>query len=151
MYSGVALFRAYLRRAAFLCDLMDDSTPYPFGDFLSALAPHIGPDPLIEKAVHSLPRDNGRAGAVRLMTSLLRWEKYSEEIVALGLEELIDLYEPMLLFFQRGQSFYRENGLVYIGTGGFSIGRPEVMKDYPILEIMDATYLDQLDTEEKIV
>lgn len=141
-----ALFFEYLRRAAVLCDVLEDTSPYAFGDFLSVFSPQIGPDISIDRAVESIPPDKDRAWGfrLRLMTNLLRWEKYSDESES---DQILNLYEPLLMFFDRGGSFYREKGLVYIDDSGFNVGTAQKMVNYPPLKSLEKEFLDQIDAQ----
>jgi len=109
MMSRRLLMREYLRRAALWAQAYSAEDEWPFFDVTEHIDPEFRLSPEIgaalDKFLGTVPewflRDTC-AGAVRMAE--LRLQKQA------GLPDLPDLYEPLVLFYERGGEFLYDNG-----------------------------------------
>ncbi|MET8752910.1 hypothetical protein ABZW32_22830 [Streptomyces sp. NPDC004667] len=140
------LLREYMRRAALWARAYSAAEVWPFFDVTPYAAPEFVPAPELAGALTEflggigwVEVGNTCAGAVRLaeLRSL-------EPAVGAGLP---DLYEPLLLFYERGGEFYRDDAGFLELTGvrykhgplaGFLGGAPLTRLDGRVLDALDA-------------
>lgn len=144
------LMREYLRRAALWAQAYSAESAWPFFDVTEYVDPDFRLSPEIaaeiEEFLSTVPGELLRitcAGAV-LMAGIRARNPA-------GLPDLPDLYEPLVLFYERGGEFVQDNagGLDLTGVSF----RPKGLKDNlgtPPFRALSATVLDALDAEGRI-
>lgn len=144
------LMREYMRRAALWAQAYASESAWPFFDVTDYVDPNFRlpselatelDEPL--KGIASSPIQKTCLGAVRL--AWLRDQKSAT------LPDLADLYEPLILFYERGGEFLSDNA-GFLDLTGVSI-KPMSLQDNlrttPFLTLCNAT-LDALDAEGRI-
>ncbi|MFE5805173.1 hypothetical protein [Streptomyces sp. NPDC056491] len=144
------LMREYLRRAALWSQAYSVEGAWPFFDVTEFVDPEFRMSPemtaelaeFLSRVPDSALQDTC-AGAVRLA------EMRAQNPTALP--DLPDLYEPLVLFYERGGEFLRDNvgGLDLTGVS-FRLGTPQGKLRTPGFETLGGTVLDALDAEGRI-
>ncbi len=160
--STFALVSEYLRRAAVVAAALGGAAEWPFFD-ASALVtlPSVDSDtllgPLEEKFtefnVH-LDKIPQGAGTLRvdsygrsLCAWYIRWAALKNDL-ALAAQNLPDLYEPLIVMYERGGSFTRHHGEIEIFPNiSLQPGSPERWLSREPLTALDSETLDQIDRE----
>ncbi|MFJ1566998.1 hypothetical protein ACIOG8_22740 [Streptomyces erythrochromogenes] len=144
------LMREYLRRAALWAQAYSAESAWPFFDVTEYVDPgfRLSPEKAAELKAYlgHVPRSEIRetcAGAVRLAEM--------RERNPAALPGLPDLYEPLILFYERGGEFLRDDagGLDLAGVS-FRPGTPQGNLGTPPFRAFDVTVLDALDAEGRI-
>ncbi|MFE7099572.1 hypothetical protein [Streptomyces erythrochromogenes] len=144
------LMREYLRRAALWAQEYGVESAWPFFDVTEYVDPEFRLSPgtaaELEAFLGRVPGSEIRetcAGAVRLA-------EMREQNPAAA-PDLPDLYEPLVLFYERGGEFARDNagGLDLTGVS-FRPGTPQGNLSTPPLLALGETVLDALDTEGRV-
>ncbi len=167
--SQAALMREFLRRAAVVSQTMAGNTDWRWDDFTQLLPLPLsvrrslpayvfldkelryeqpGADPLEDEVIALNKEMNERrinAGwySRKACWWSIRWAsvKTHRYVVSLGLP---DPYEPLIVFYERGGSFYREQGILYMDGANVM---ERAYQDLPPLPL-DPAALDALDTLE---
>lgn len=144
------LLREYMRRAALWAQACSAEKEWPFFDATQHLTPkpHLSPGFAEELriALSPVPNDAVKrtcAGAVHLA----ELRRQAPEAVP----DLPDLYEPLILFYERGGEFVRDNAGFLDLTG--VLFRPGTLKGHlgtPPLETLSSIALDAVDAEGRI-
>ncbi|MFJ9939004.1 hypothetical protein [Streptomyces erythrochromogenes] len=144
------LMREYLRRAALWAREYAVESAWPFFDVTEHVDPgfRLSPETVaeLEACLCRVPGPELRetcAGAVRL--AVMR------ERNPAALPDLPDLYEPLVLFYERGGEFVRDDagGLDLTGVS-FRPGTPQGNLGTPPFRALDATVLDALDARGRV-
>ncbi|MGW6613691.1 hypothetical protein ACWGA0_09585 [Streptomyces erythrochromogenes] len=144
------LMREYLRRAALWAQAYSAGSAWPFFDVTAYVDPgfRLAPRTAAELDVY-LGRVPGAeiretcAGAVRLADM--------RERNPAVLPDLPDLYEPLVLFYERGGEFVRDNAGGPDLTGvSFRPGTPHGNLGTPPFRALDGTVLDALDAVGRV-
>jgi hypothetical protein len=107
--SRAVLMREYLRRAALWAQAYDATADWPFFDLARYVAPDFVLDPAISAEMEEyINRDVGTPSIQTVCRGAVRWAAVRADATA-GLPDLPDMYEPLLLMFERG--------------GGYAIGQ----------------------------
>ncbi|MFH7599493.1 hypothetical protein WDV06_30985 [Streptomyces racemochromogenes] len=145
------LFREYLRRAAVWSQAYAEAeAAWPFFDITAHAAPEFRLPAETEAALAELlgrlPSGEVRAtcaGAVRL--AALRTQDPA------AFPGLPDLYEPLVLFYERGGEFLRESsGAVDLTGVSLRLGTPGAYRGNPPVTHLGTTVLDALDADGRI-
>ncbi|MEV6679344.1 hypothetical protein AB0N09_21200 [Streptomyces erythrochromogenes] len=144
------LMREYLRRAALWARECSAESAWPFFDVTEHVDPgfRLSPETAAELRAYldRVPGPELRetcAGAVRL--AVVR------ERNPAALPDLPDLYEPLVLFYERGGEFVRDDagGLDLTGVS-FRPGTPQGNLGTPPFRALDGTVLDALDARGRV-
>ncbi|WP_051893318.1 hypothetical protein [Streptomyces erythrochromogenes] len=144
------LMREYLRRAALWAQEYSAESAWPFFDVSEYVDPgfRLSPETAAELDAYlgRVPGSEIRetcAGAVRLA-------EMREQNPA-ALPDLPDLYEPLVLFYERGGEFVRDNagGLDLTGVS-FRPGTPQGNLSTPPFRALNETVLDALDARGRV-
>ncbi|MGA5100647.1 hypothetical protein ACPCAC_25185 [Streptomyces lavendulocolor] len=144
------LIREYLRRAALWAQTFSVESKWPFFDVTEYVDPEFTLPPgmatSLEEYLQNVPEGPVRrtcAGAVRLAG--LRAQHPTM------LPDLPDLYEPLVLFYERGGEFFRDNAGFLDLTGVlFKPGTLQHHRRTPPLDTLCATALDAVDAEGRV-
>ncbi|MCX4518415.1 hypothetical protein OHA69_12175 [Streptomyces anulatus] len=145
------LMREYLRRSALWAEAYSAEEAWPFFDITNYVAPELSLPKSLSLDLNEFLRTRMTglvkttcAGAVRLAE--LRTQNPAAEKPSLP-----ELYEPLLVMYERGGDFMRDNSGA-LDLTGVSF-RPGTMRDYlgdtPIVTVR-ASVLDALDTEGRV-
>ncbi|WP_183066746.1 hypothetical protein [Streptomyces sp. gCLA4] len=144
------LMREYLRRAALWAQEYAADSAWPFFDVTQYVDPEFRPSPAtaaeLQVFLSRVPAPEIRetcAGAVRLADM--------RERNPAALPDLPDLYEPLVLFYERGGEFVRDNagGLDLTGVS-FRPGTSQGNLRTPPFLALGETVLDALDTKGRV-
>ncbi|MEU9148718.1 hypothetical protein [Streptomyces sp. NPDC048349] len=144
------LMREYLRRAALWAQAYSAERAWPFFDVTEYVDPEFRLSPEtaaeLEEYLSRVPGSALKAtcaGAVRLA-------ELREQNPA-ALPDLPDLYEPLVLFYERGGEFLRDNagGLDLTGVS-FRLGTPQGNLGTPPFHALSERVLDALDAKGRI-
>lgn len=144
------LMREYLRRAALWAQAYSAEDAWPFFDVTEYVAPDFRLSPEVATELeefltkvpgHALKRTC--AGAVRLADLRVQNSAWHPD--------LPDLYEPLVLFYERGGEFLQDNagGLDLTGVS-FRPGTPQGNLGTPPLLTLSETVLDAVEAEGRI-
>lgn len=144
------LMREYLRRAALWAKAYSVETAWPFFDATQYVDPGFQLSPglsaQLDELLLTVPGEflqSTSAGAVRMAE--LQAQKPAM------LPALPDLYEPLVLFYERGGEFVQDNGGGIDLTGvSFRPGRLEDNLHTPPFNALNETVLDALDAKGRI-
>ncbi|GGP35291.1 hypothetical protein [Streptomyces sindenensis] len=145
------LMREYMRRAALWAEFYSAEEAWPFFDITNYAAPEL-------KLPQSLSRDLNEFLRTRMVglvmttcAGAVRLAELRAQDPATGEPNLPELYEPLLVMYERGGDFMRDNSGA-LDLTGVSF-RPGTMQDYlgdtPIVTVR-ASVLDALDAEGRI-
>lgn len=144
------LLREYMRRAALWARTYSAENEWPFFDATQYTTPELHLSPELNEELQTflshVPNDAVKrtcAGAVRLA------ELHRQTSAAVP--DLPDLYEPLVLFYERGGEFVRDNAGFLDLTG--VLFRPGTLEGYlgtPPLETLSSTVLEAVDAEGRI-
>lgn len=144
------LLREYMRRAALWAEVYSAESEWPFFDVTQYVAPdfHLPPQfaAKLEEYLSHVPSGAVRrtcAGAVRMAELQTHYPD--------AVPDLPDLYEPLVLFYERGGEFVRDNAGFLDLTG--VLFRPGTLRGHlgaPSLSTLSDTVLDAVDAEGRI-
>lgn len=139
--SRVALLREFLRRSALWSEALGCPTLWPFFDLAARVDP---PSPEVEP-----PRLRPGVALPELVRATLGWMLRWEAIgaAAPGVD-LPDPYEPLLVCYERGGAFRREQRLLDVGLAALALGERDEHLHRAALRSLDPAELDRLDGEE---
>ncbi|KOU66394.1 hypothetical protein ADK55_05770 [Streptomyces sp. WM4235] len=145
------LFREYTRRAAVWAQAYAAEGGWPFFDVTSYVDPEFQPTPELAaelaEFLDRLPNGEVRqtcSGAVRMA------ELRAQNPAAFS--DLPDLYEPLVLFYERGGEFTRDDaGFLDLTGVRFRLGTLESHLGNPPVTLLGDTVLDALDADGQVV
>ncbi|MEM6281157.1 MAG: hypothetical protein AAF787_03110 [Chloroflexota bacterium] len=151
--SQLALFNEYLRRCALWSHALNWNTAHPVAsDFPGHILPDVRATPVNATLMQQTLRTLGKTSVYErmLLTHILNWSAIADSatVRAFGLP---DLYEPVLLFYERGgwlNKSAREGEWEISGVID-RIDRASAYHDLPPLDI-DEALLDELDAEHRV-
>lgn len=144
------LMREYLRRAALWAQTYSAESAWPFFDVTKYVDPEFQASPEIamelEEFLRKVPGSALKrtcAGAVRLADLRAQNSAWNPN--------LPDLYEPLVLFYERGGEFLQDNagGLDLTGVS-FRPGTPQSNSGRPPFLALNETVLDAVETEGRV-
>ena len=171
--SQVALMREYLRRSALVAEALGGTADWPWNDAAARLTlPGVDPrflpgyalldpepeyrgpgtDPLEDRVLALSRRILGGADhpTVYMRNTCLwdiRWEAVSSH-PSLAPLDLPDLYEPLIVMYERGGWFRMEHGYIDLGETMIAISFRQALHLTP-LPALDSQALDRLDEQER--
>ncbi|MEO3751587.1 hypothetical protein [Streptomyces sp. B6B3] len=146
--SRALLMREYLRRAACWARAYGAERVWPFFDIVEYIDPTVQVDDDVLAELDELSSHMGTLYVRTTCQAAVRWAALREKTEPQP-SDLPDLYEPLLLMYERGGGFYIEE---FIELNGIAIRRGNVETNLaatPFLTLAPAT-LDAMDAEGKI-
>ncbi|MEV4440466.1 hypothetical protein AB0K09_15865 [Streptomyces sp. NPDC049577] len=143
--SRAALLREYLRRMAHWARAFNAEAYWPFFDLAPLVDPTVRPsDGVIAELDEYLSEHVGWPSIARTCRGAVNWAALRAQ-TTVGLPDLEDPYEPLLLLYQRGGGFTVESHFIDL-TGVAVPIKPleEHLMPDPIVEL-DPKVLDELD------
>ncbi|WP_437112455.1 hypothetical protein [Streptomyces cinnamoneus] len=109
--SRTLLMREFLRRAALWVEYLGGSDRWPFIDIAERVDPSVRADEqLIEQLDEFMSDHVPEYNARRACRAAVHWEMLREH-TQVGLPDLEDPYEPLIVLYERGGVFFVENGV----------------------------------------
>ncbi|MET9919409.1 hypothetical protein ABZZ04_20245 [Streptomyces sp. NPDC006435] len=144
--SRALLMREYMRRAALWAQACGAEEKWPFFDVTEFVDPAFRPAPEVESELEDYVAHNvGTPSTARTCRGAVHWAALRER-GGVGLPDLPDPYEPLLLMYERGGGYSIEEFIdlygVMIPYGNFESN----LNAEPFLTLAPST-LDTLDTE----
>lgn len=144
--SHVALFREYLRRSAIWAKALNCTELWPFFDIATRISPDSG---VSQDKIDRLAQHLAAFHLSKNVKQTCQWYLHFCEIETIPIVKQYDLptpYEPLILMYERGATFYTEHGFFCVSIA--SIPR----KDWshyerltPLLPL-ESSVLDRLDS-----
>ncbi|MGR4881843.1 hypothetical protein ACIPUC_20960 [Streptomyces sp. LARHCF249] len=145
------LMREYLRRAGLWAQAYSAESAWPFFDVVEYVDPAFSlPPRLAAQLQQYLGTFTGLSAVKRTCTGAVRLAEY-RALHADALPALPDLYEPLLLFYERGGAFLQDNTCFLDLTG--VLMRPGTLQGHaagPALSSLDHAVLDAVDAAGRI-
>lgn len=145
------LMREYLRRAGMWAQAYSAEAAWPFFDVTEYMDSQFTlPSELAKDLQTYLNQLTGDYAIKRTCSGAVRIAEFREQDPAFG-ADLPDLYEPLVLFYERGGEFLRDNA-GFIDLTGVSL-RPGTLQGHlstPRLDSLDDAVLDAVDAEGRI-
>ncbi|MEU2394456.1 hypothetical protein [Streptomyces sp. NPDC007369] len=151
LMSRRVLMREYLRRAAVWAQRYSAESAWPFFDVTEYAASEFTLSPETSAGLQAcLARVTGGESIRRTCTGAVRLAVLRAQDPAFG-DGLPDLYEPLVLFYERGGEFLWDNAGSLDLTG--ALMRPGTLQGHlgsPLLPSLDSRLLDVVDAEGRI-
>ena len=148
--SHVALFKEYLRRSALWATALKCTELWPFFDVAGQIFPDsFVPQDMIDLLNQHLKQFHG----TRLIKQTCQWYlHWQQEKLHLNTskEQLPDPYEPLILMYERGATFYTEHGFFCVSIASFSRQDITHYQEIKPLLSLESSFLDYLDQSEKL-
>ncbi|MFD7630679.1 hypothetical protein ACFV7Q_32440 [Streptomyces sp. NPDC059851] len=145
------LMREYLRRAGLWARACSAESAWPFFDVVEHVDPEFTLSSEIAEALHEHVDGTAGSGAVtRTCTGAVRLAEYRSQHPD-AFAGLPDLYEPLVLFYERGGEFLQD-GAGFLDLAGVLM-RPGTLRGClgtPALRSLDRAVLDAVDAEGRI-
>ncbi|WP_326588267.1 hypothetical protein [Streptomyces sp. NBC_01294] len=145
------LMREYLRRAGLWAQACSAETMWPFFDVVEYVDPDFSLNAEVAAQLQEFLGETVAINAVkRTCTGAVRLADYRTRHPE-ELPDLPDLYEPLLLFYERGGAFLQDNaGLLDLNGVQMRPGTLQGHAGGPMLTSLDHVVLDAVDAEGRI-
>lgn len=117
--SHVALFQEYLRRISLWAKTLDSSDLWPFFDVVAQISASVE---VSEEAITKLREHLANFGLRKNVQQTCEWYLYWNAVVNTNLVQKLDLpapYDPLILMYERGATFYTEHGFFCVSLASF--------------------------------
>ncbi|MEV4877209.1 hypothetical protein [Streptomyces cyaneofuscatus] len=146
------LMREYLRRSALWAKVYSAEKVWPFFDITNYAAPKLQLPQDLSQELDEFLRSRLIGAVKTTCAGAVRLAELKAHDSAAETAGLPDLYEPLLVMYERGGDFMRDNSGALDLTGvSFRAGTmQDYLGDTPIVTV-DASVLDALDTEGRVM